>query len=296
MAVERVRANGIELAYEAVGDPADPPLILIHGLSRQLIDWRDDLIEAFAGRGLFVIRFDNRDAGESTHLHDAGPPDLAAVYSGDSSAAAYTLSDMAADTAGLIESLGLGSAHVAGVSLGGMVAQTLAIEHPGSVRSLTSIMSTTGERDVGQPTPEAQQVLTSSPASNAEEAVALRLASQRVIGSPGFDRDEAWIAENAARAYERAFDPAGVGRQLAAIVVSGDRTPRLRELEVPALVIHGEEDPLIGLSGGRATAAAIPGAELITIPGMGHDLPRGVWNLVVGAIADLVKRVERVPA
>jgi pimeloyl-ACP methyl ester carboxylesterase len=296
MAVESVRANGIELAYEAVGDAADPPLVLIHGLSRQLIDWRDELIEAFAARGLFVIRFDNRDAGKSTHLHDAGPPDLAAVYSGDSSAAAYTLSDMAADTAGLIDRLGLGSAHVAGVSLGGMVAQTLAIEHPERVRSLTSIMSTTGEREVGQPTPEAQQVLASSPASNVEEAVRLRLESQRVIGSPGFDRDEAWIAENAARAYERAFDPPGVGRQLAAIVASGDRTARLRELDVPALVIHGEEDPLIGLSGGRATAAAIPGAELITIPGMGHDMPRGVWDLVVGAIADLVMRVERVPA
>ncbi|MFL5782544.1 MAG: alpha/beta hydrolase [Thermoleophilaceae bacterium] len=296
MAVESVRANGIELAYETAGHAADPPLVLIHGLSRQLIDWRDELIDAFAARGLFVIRFDNRDAGESTHLHDAGPADLAAVYSGDSSAAAYALSDMAADTAGLIDALGLGSAHVAGVSLGGMVAQTLAIEHPDRVRSLTSIMSTTGEREVGQPTPEAQQVLTSSPASNVEEAVALRLASQRVIGSPGFDRDEAWIAQNAARAYERAFDPAGVGRQLAAIVASGDRTARLRELDVPALVIHGEEDPLIGLSGGRATAAAVPGAELITIPGMGHDLPQGVWDLVVGAIADLVMRVERVPA
>jgi pimeloyl-ACP methyl ester carboxylesterase len=296
MGVERVAANGIEIAYEAIGDPADPPLILIHGLSRQLIDWRDELIDAFAERGLFVVRLDNRDAGESTHLHDAGPTRLEAVYSGDSSAAAYTLSDMAADTAGLIDALGLGSAHVAGVSLGGMIAQTLAIEHPGRVRSLTSIMSTTGESEVGQPTPEAQQILMSSPASNVDEAVALRLASQRVIGSPAFDRDEAWIAENAARAYERAFDPAGVGRQLAAIVASGDRTARLRELDVPTLVIHGEDDPLIGVSGGRATAAAIPGAELVTIPGMGHDLPRDVWPRVIDPIAALVERVERVPA
>jgi pimeloyl-ACP methyl ester carboxylesterase len=293
MPVERARANGIEIAYEAVGDSSDPPLLLIHGLSRQLIDWRDEFLAALAERGLWVIRFDNRDTGESTHLHDAGRANVEALFGGDTSSAHYTLSDMAADTAGLLDALGLESAHVAGVSLGGMIGQTLAIEHPDRVRSLTSIMSTTGDSEVGQATPEAQEVLVTPPARNAEEAVAIRLESQRVIGSPAFDRDEAWIAQNAARAYERAFDPAGVGRQLAAIIASGDRTARLREVDVPALVVHGEDDSLIGVSGGRATAAAIPGAELITIPGMGHDLPRGVWDRVVGAIAALVVRVER---
>ncbi|HKP91992.1 MAG TPA: alpha/beta hydrolase [Thermoleophilaceae bacterium] len=284
MAVERVQANGIEIAFEAVGDPADPPLVLIHGISRQLIDWRDEFLAALAGRGLRVVRFDNRDAGESTHLDDSGP--------------GYTLSDMAADTAGLIDALGHDSAHVVGVSMGGMIAQTLAIEHPDRVRSLTSVMSTTGDSEVGQATPEAQAVLLAPPPRDRDEAVALRLRSQRVIGSPGFDRDEDWIAENAVRAYERAFDPAGVRRQFAAIIASGNRTDRLRGLRVPTLVLHGEDDPLIGVSGGRATAAAIPGAELVTIAGMGHDLPRGAWERIIDPIAALVERVERerVPA
>jgi pimeloyl-ACP methyl ester carboxylesterase len=293
MAVERVEANGIEIAYEAIGDPADPPLVLIHGISRQLIDWRDEFLAAVAERGLRVIRLDNRDAGESTHLHEAGRANVEALLAGDTSSAPYTLSDMAADTAGLLDALGVDSAHVVGLSMGGMIAQTLAIEHPDRVRSLTSVMSTTGDSEVGQATPEAQGVLLSPPARNRDDAVAIRLESQRVIGSPGFDRDEAWIAQNAARAYERAFDPAGVGRQLAAILASGDRTERLRELRVPTLVLHGEEDPLIGVSGGRATAAAIPGAELVTIAGMGHDLPRGVWQRIIDPIAALVQRVER---
>jgi pimeloyl-ACP methyl ester carboxylesterase len=289
-AVERVEANGIEIAYEALGDRADPPLLMIHGLSRQLIDWRDDLLAALVARGLRVIRFDNRDAGESTHMHEAGSADLAAAAAGN---APYRLSDMAADCAGLLDALGIESAHVAGVSLGGMIAQTLAIEHPDRVRSLTSIMSTTGAPGVGEPSPAAREVLVSPPARDVEDAVRLRLESQRVIGSPGFDRDEEWIAENARRAYERAFDPPGVGRQLAAIIASGDRTGGLRELDVPTLVLHGEDDPLIGISGGRATAAAIPGAELVTIPGMGHDLPVGVYDRLVGGIAALVERVER---
>jgi pimeloyl-ACP methyl ester carboxylesterase len=270
MAVERVEANGIEIAYESIGDPADPPLVLVHGISRQLIDWRDEFLAALAERGLRVIRLDNRDAGESTHLHDAGRANIEAVFAGDTSSVPYTLSDMAADTAGLLDALGLDSAHVAGLSMGGMIVQTLAIEHPDRVRSLTSVMSTTGDGEVGQATPAAQAVLVAPPARNREEAVANRLESQRVIGSPAFDRDEEWIAENAARAYERAFDPAGVGRQLAAIVASGDRTPRLRELDVPALVLHGEDDPLIGVN--------------------------GVWERIVDPIAALVARVERVPA
>ena len=153
MAVERVNANGIEIAYEAVGDPADPPLVLIHGISRQLIDWRDEFLAALAARGLRVIRFDNRDAGESTHLHDAGRPDVQAVLAGDTASAPYTLSDMAADVAGLLDALGIDSAHLVGLSMGGMIAQTLAIEHPDRVRSLTSVMSTTGDSEVGEATP-----------------------------------------------------------------------------------------------------------------------------------------------
>jgi pimeloyl-ACP methyl ester carboxylesterase len=293
VAVERVQANGIEIAYEAIGDPGAPPVVLIHGLGRQLIDWHDELFAAFADRGLYAIRFDNRDTGESTHLHEAGRADLPAVFDGDASAAPYTLSDMAADTAALLDALGIDSAHVAGVSLGGMIAQTLAIERPERVRSLTSIMSTTGERGVGEATVEAQELLLRPPPTNVEEAIAGRLESSRVLGSPGFEHDEAWIRENAVLAYERAFDPPGIGRQLAAIYASGDRTERLRDVRVPALVLHGEDDPLIRVDAGRATAAAIDGAELVTIDGMGHDMPRGLWDRIVGSVAALVERAER---
>ena len=290
MREQHARLNDeISLAYEEVGDPADPPLLLIHGLGAQMIAWRDEFLELLVDRGLRLIRFDNRDAGHSTHL--AGEPDLAAIREGDRSSAVYTVEDMADDAAALLDQLGLESAHVAGVSMGGMIAQALAARHPRRVRSLTSIMSTTGERAASQPTPEAQAVLLGPPARTAEEAAQRAVEAARVNGSPGMV-DEEWRRELARRSFERSNDPAAFARQLAAIWASRDRTEAVRTITAPTLVIHGAVDPLIPPSGGRATAAAIEGAELVLVDGMGHDLPQPLWPRIVDAIAAHVRRAE----
>jgi pimeloyl-ACP methyl ester carboxylesterase len=225
-----------------------------------MLGWPDDFCTSLAERGLYVIRFDNRDVGLSTHLHDAPAPDPLAAFAGDLSSASYTLSDMAADAAGLLDALELDSAHVVGVSMGGMIAQTIAIEYPERVRSLTSIMSTTGDRSVGQANEAAMGALLRPPATSREEEIERTVAVFRVIGSPGFELDEAWLRQRAGIGYDRAHDPVGPNRQLVAIVASGDRTEKLRSLNVPTLVVHGADDPLVNVSGGRATAEAIPGA------------------------------------
>ncbi len=265
-------ANGITIEYETAGDAHHPALLLIMGLGGQLIAWDDDFIATLAARGFYVVRFDNRDVGRSTWFDEAGVPDLMAALLGQVQPA-YLLSDLAADAAGLLDALGLESAHVLGVSMGGMIAQSLAIQYPGKVRTLISIMSTTGDPTVGAPHQEAMAALMVPPPESKQEAVELSLKSWQVIGSPGFPFHEDRIAARAAAAYDRAVPPAGTARQLVAILSSPDRTPHLRRLRVPALVVHGESDPLIDPSGGRATAAAVPGATLGTIPGMGHDLP-----------------------
>jgi pimeloyl-ACP methyl ester carboxylesterase len=215
-----------------------------------------------------------------------------AAFSGDTSSASYKLSDMAGDTVGLLDALGLDSAHIVGASMGGMIAQAVAIEYPNRLRSLTSIMSTTGDDSVGQARQEALAALLSPAASSRQEAIDRTVSIFRVIGSPGFELDEAELRERAGLAYDRANDPAGVARQLLAIVASGDRTPRLRTIDVPTLVIHGADDPLVSASGGRATAAAIPGAELVILDGMGHDLPRVLWPDMTTRIGELVSRAE----
>jgi pimeloyl-ACP methyl ester carboxylesterase len=298
MAVERAQANGIEIAYEAFGEASDPPLMLIMGIGSQMINWPEGFCEELAGRGLYVVRFDNRDAGESTHLDEAGKVDISAVLNGDTSSAPYTLSDMADDVAGLLDALEIDGAHIVGASMGGMIAQTFALEHGDRTRSLISIMSTTGDPELPGATEEAQAVLLQPSAQSREELIERSVASYRVLGSPGFEIDEDYLRERAGRSWDRGYDPPGFGRQLAAIYASGNRTERLRSLRVPTLVIHGEDDPLIRLTSGQATAAAIEGAELLTIPGMGHDLPRGAWPQIVDAMAALVERVERerVPA
>jgi pimeloyl-ACP methyl ester carboxylesterase len=284
--------GGIELAYERFGDPAGTPLLLIMGLATQMLGWPDEFCAGLAARGLSVVRFDNRDIGLSTHLHDAPPPDLAAATLGDTSSASYTLSDMARDAAGLLDALELESAHVVGASMGGMIAQTLAIEHAERVRTLTSIMSTTGDPSVGGASQQALGVLLAPPARNRAEAIERTVSNYRVIGSPAYELDEPALRERAGLSFDRGYDPAGVARQLVAIIASGDRTARLRELRLPALVIHGVEDPLVRVSGGRATAAAIPGAELVELDGMGHDLPRALWPLITDRITALIERDE----
>ncbi|GAA2687587.1 alpha/beta fold hydrolase [Nonomuraea recticatena] len=272
------KSNGIEIAYDSFGTPGDRPLLLIMGLGSQLVHWDEEFCELLAARGHHVVRYDNRDVGLSTHLTEAGVPELV-----PSAAAPYLLSDMADDAAGLMDALGWPAAHVLGVSMGGMIAQALAIGHPDRVLSLTSIMSTPGP-DVGPPTPEAMAALFSPPAPDRQTAVERALEVWAVIGSPGYEMDRERIAKVAGLAYDRAYDPAGTARQLAAILASGDRTEGLGGLTMPALVIHGEADPLVQIAGGRATAAAIPGATLLTYPGMGHDLPRPLWEEIMDAV------------
>jgi pimeloyl-ACP methyl ester carboxylesterase len=296
MSEERAPANGIELVYETFGDPADPPLLLVMGLGMQLIHWDRELCEELAGRGFFVIRYDNRDAGRSTSIPAPVPPIMRAM-AGFPIQVPYLLTDMAADAFALLDQLGIERAHVMGVSMGGMVAQTMAIERPERVLSLTSIMSTTGDRRAGMPRLRVWSVLLRRAPERRDAFVEHFVRVFRMIGSPGFESDEARLREIAAATFDRGVNAAGTARQLAAILASGDRTKRLRTLQAPTLVVHGTDDPLIPLRGGVATARAIPGAELLAIPGMGHDLPHEVWPRLTEAFTALAERAAaRQPA
>ena len=281
--------NGIELAYEVHGPDDGEPLVLVMGLGSTLVSWDDEFVAGLVDRGFRVVRFDNRDVGLSTKIDTVRvnmAEQIMRAMAGEAVDAPYDLSDMADDTAGLLDHLGIDSAHVAGASMGGMIAQTLAIEHPGRVRTLTSIMSTTGDLDVGQASAEASAVLLQRPANDREGAIANALRTWRVIGSPDhFDPER--VRRRAGAAYDRCYHPAGVGRQLLAVAASGSRTARLREVSVPTLVIHGELDPLIDVSGGRRTAEAIPGAQLVVIEGMAHDLEPVFWSPIIEAITAL---------
>jgi pimeloyl-ACP methyl ester carboxylesterase len=291
MAEERAGANGIEIVYETIGDPSNPALLLVMGLGTQLIHWDLELCELFAERGFRVIRFDNRDSGRSTRI-DAPVPNLWRGMAGLRIEAPYLLDDMADDAFGLLDHLGIEAAHVAGVSMGGMIAQTMAIRRPERVLSLTSIMSTTGERWAGRPKLRVWGVLLRRAPREKDAAMEYFVRVFHLIGSKGFAADEDRVRELAGRAWERGHSSAATGRQLAAILASGDRTEELRRLRLPVTVFHGTKDPLIPFSGGRATAEAIPGARLIAIPGMGHDLPREVWPQLADAVAETAARAS----
>lgn len=284
----------LDIAWDEHGDRRHPTVLLVMGLATQLVHWPLGFVEALVARDLHVIRFDNRDAGHSTHMHDAKTPDLPAALAGDLSSASYTLSDMAADAVGLLDALSIESAHLVGTSMGGEIAQTIAIEHPARVRSLTSISSTTGARAVGQPHPKTLEALFAGPpARTREEVVARALRIAQVIGSPGFPTDPAAVAEIAGLAYDRDHDELAIARQAIAQIASGDRTERLRGIDVPTLVVHGLADTMRDPSGGRATAAAIPGAELVLVEGMGHNLPAGLWERIADLVAATVGRATR---
>lgn len=284
----------IDIAYHRFGKTDAPAVLLIMGVAAQSIHWPDAFCNALVDHGLQVVRFDNRDAGLSTHLTDAPPPNLPAALAGDLSSASYNLSDMAADSVGLLDVLGIEKAHVVGASMGGFIAQTMAIEHAERVRSLTSMMSTTGNMQVGQPSPEVlREVFAGPPAHTREEVIQRMVRAVRAVGSPGYPTDEKEVAARAGRAYDRNYDPIGAARQSIASIASGDRTEKLRHLAVPALVIHGAQDRMCDVSGGRATADAIPGSELVVIEGMGHDLPPGLRLPLAERIAEFVWRVER---
>ena len=278
----RAHVNGIEIEYVTEGDPSDPPLLLVMGLGGQLTAWPQGFVDGLRARGFFIVRYDNRDCGLSTKFE--GLPDMASLFTGDPSSAPYSVEDMADDAAALLEELGIAKTHVVGVSMGGMITQALVVNHPELFLTATSIMSTTGDRSVGAPTGEAMTALLRPMATSRDEAIDASLAGSRVIGSPAYPTDEAMLRERAAAAFDRSYCPEGTVRQLAAILASPDRTEGLHGVRIPFLVVHGEADPLVTLSGGEATAAAVPGSKLITIPGMGHDLPEALWGSVTDAI------------
>jgi pimeloyl-ACP methyl ester carboxylesterase len=291
---ERVApANGIELVYQEMGDPDGEPLLLVMGLATQMIAWDEAFCAMLAERGFRVVRFDNRDIGRSTKLTAAGVPRRVDLMVGRRASAPYLLSDMAADTIGLMDHLGIESAHVAGASMGGMIAQTLAIEQPERLRSLVSMLSNTGSRWTGMPSRKAMAVLLGRPPRGRDSAIEQAVKTFKVIGSPGYPFEEERVRQIAGRSYDRGHSAAGVLRQLHAITASGDRTQALRSVRAPTLVIHGNRDPLVRPAGGRATARAIPNARLKLVDGMGHDLPRQLWPVFVEEIATNAARAGK---
>ncbi len=268
-------SNGeVEIWWESFGDPTNPVLLLINGLGSQCINYRVEWVERFVARGLRVLRFDNRDVGRSTWFDDAG-----------TDGPAYRIEDMAEDAVAVLDAAGVDRAHVMGLSMGGMIAQALTIAHPERVLTLTSVMSSTGDPDVGQPSPESlEQILTPSP-SDREGFVAHGLVSAATWGSPDA-YDEAFLRQLHGEAYDRAFHPAGQRRQMFAVSTAASRTEALRAVTVPTLVIHGDQDKLVDPSGGRRTAEAVPGARFELVAGLGHDYPPAFWDTFVDLVAD----------
>lgn len=294
-----IAANGIHIAYDEVGDPRDPAIVLIMGLGTQMIAWPPPFCQALAERGFRVVRFDNRDIGLSTKFDKAAPVDVPAAFAramiGQAVDAPYKLDDMAADAIGLMDALGIDRAHIVGASMGGMIAQIVAARYGDRARSLVSIMSSSGAPDLPPAKPEAIAALLAPrpDASDRERVIAHGMGVYRVIGSPGFPTPEAELRAKVEQATDRSYYPAGVARQLVAILASGSRADLLRTIATPTLVLHGADDPLVPVEAGRDTARRIPGARLQIIPGMGHDLAPGLVPILVDSIASHCLAADR---
>lgn len=280
----------IAMAFARRGNTADPPLLMIMGGGAQLVSWPQSFLEALLRQKLQLICFDNRDSGRSTHFSDTPKPDFAAAMAGDCSTAAYSLSDMAADTIGLMDALGFAQVHLLGASMGGMIAQTIAIEYPHRVQSLVSMMSTTGDKTVGQTDFSMFAEIGAPPHHDREAFIRWQVHALRTLGTARFAVNEAAAVERAALAWDRDHDPGGLLRQSMAVLKSGDRTELLRKLQVPTLVIHGDADRMLDCSGGRATASAIPQAELMMVEGMGHGFPDALAETLAVRIAEFIRR------
>jgi len=293
----QVRANGIDIEYDSHGE--GEPVLLIMGLGAQMVRWTPSFLGELTGRGFRAIRFDNRDVGLSHKFESAGPPDVPAIVKalseGKKPPAAYVLDDMAADAVGVLDALGIDRAHIVGASMGGMIAQLVAADYPQRTLSLTSIMSTTGNRALPPASPEAMQALTDrgpDPTVDLEGYLAHSIKNARVIGSPGYPFIEAEQRERALANFQRNYYPVGFARQYAAVVASPDRREKLKTIKAPVMVVHGEADPLVPVTGGRDTHENIPGSELRIIPGMGHDVPTALNGAIADAIASVAARAR----
>lgn len=293
----KANANNILIEYETFGNPSSPPILLIIGLGGQLIYWDEEFCRQLAEAGLYVIRFDNRDAGLSTKFDEAGVPDImdviGKVVSGQKVTPPYRIEDMAADALGLLDALKIEKAHICGMSMGGMIAQALAVKYPERLLSLTSIYSTTGNPRLPQPKPEVIGLLLTPPPQDREPFIQFNLNVFRALTGPGFGLDEKWVRKIMGRAYDRAFCPQGTVRQLVAILTQANRQPTLKGIKVPTLIIHGDADPLVSVEAGKDAAGAVPGAELKIMEGMGHDLPHGeAWARIAKDIIAHAKKTE----
>ena len=282
------RANGIEIVYDMFGDSDNPPVLLIIGLGQQMIAWDEEFCAQIAARGYWVIRFDNRDTGRSTKLDKAGIPNMAVVFEamikGKPVDSPYSLLDMADDAVGLLDTLGIESTHVVGESMGGMIAQRMVIHHTDRVRTLTSIMSSTGEPGLPPPTPAAMDILANRPPTDREGYVEDYVERWRVLNGQKLPYDEEAFGELGARIFDRGLNPPGFARQLTAIIADGSRKQTLKSVTVPTQIIHGDADPLVPVECGIDTANSVPGSELLIIEGMGHTFPRQIWAKVIDAI------------
>ena len=287
----RLKANGLEIEYEVHGDRKNPPLLLVMGLGAQLITWDEEFVDELVKRGFYVIRYDNRDSGLSTKMESAGSADIAGAYAGNAQPA-YTLDDLADDAVAVLDALHIPAAHIVGASMGGFIAQLVAINHPDHTLSLTSIMSGPGGRDAIPPTPEAGAFLVRAPGPTREEIIALGVESRRVLA--GLQNPFDLEAERAKveRLYDRSYYPQGFGRQLVAILAAQSRIPALKSVKVPTLVVHGADDALVPPENGRRVAAAVPGARYLEFAGAGHNLPPSTWSDVADAIAETARQAS----